>query len=396
MTQTSASSIVVAGPSPTDDKARVADLVARHGWNATAFQTLETGYSYFFRGDDACVAYVDTGGAWVAAGAPVAPDGQLADVLGAFVAEARANRRRCCFFGAEERLLTAAGSSLCAVRIGEQPTWDPRDWPSSLRAHRSLREQLRRARAKGVRIRKVTAAELESGATRDAISRITERWLATRAMATMGFLVRVEPFTFPSRRSCFVAEVGDDVIGFAAAVPVPLRNGWFIEDLVRDPRAPNGTSELLVDAVMQWAAAERCTWVTLGLAPLAGDVAKPLKLARTGSRFLYDFDGLRAYKAKLRPNGWSPIYLAYPPSQAGPMSILDSLTAFADGSLTRFVRSSLMRGRSGWVRALALIVAPLLVLLVAALELSTFAAACATPLLAAVVVWGSRAHRPRR
>ena len=38
-------------------------LVARHGWNATAFQTLEAGYRYFFHGSDACVAYIDTGAA---------------------------------------------------------------------------------------------------------------------------------------------------------------------------------------------------------------------------------------------------------------------------------------------------------------------------------------------
>ena len=53
------------------DRARALALVERHGWNATAFQTVEPGYSYFFHDDDACVAYVDTGSAWVAAGAPL-------------------------------------------------------------------------------------------------------------------------------------------------------------------------------------------------------------------------------------------------------------------------------------------------------------------------------------
>lgn len=40
----------------TDTRARVLSLIQRHGWNATAFQTLEAGYAYFFHGDDACVA----------------------------------------------------------------------------------------------------------------------------------------------------------------------------------------------------------------------------------------------------------------------------------------------------------------------------------------------------
>src|SRR5512143_1689335 len=129
---------------------RVLELVRRHGWNATAFQTLEAGYRYFFDGDDACVAYVDTGGAWVAAGAPVAAHDALGAVAGRFLDAARAAGRRACFFAAEERLGGAA--PLRSVRIGEQPVWDPSHWDQVVARHRSLREQLRRARAKGVTV----------------------------------------------------------------------------------------------------------------------------------------------------------------------------------------------------------------------------------------------------
>ena len=62
---------VTAGPE-VDAHARVSALVRRYGWNATSFQVLEPGYRYFFHGPDAAVAYVDTGRAWVAAGAPAA------------------------------------------------------------------------------------------------------------------------------------------------------------------------------------------------------------------------------------------------------------------------------------------------------------------------------------
>ena len=49
---------------------RVLALVRRYGWNATSFQALDPGMRHFWCGDDACVAYADTGEAWVAAGAP--------------------------------------------------------------------------------------------------------------------------------------------------------------------------------------------------------------------------------------------------------------------------------------------------------------------------------------
>src|SRR4051794_25004323 len=156
---------------------RVLELVERHGWNATAFQTLEPGYAYFFHGDDACVAYVDTGGAWVAAGGPIAAPAMLADATAAFIAAARQAGKRCCFFAVEDRLRDAAGGGLRTLSIGEQPVWDPTGWPATLAASRSLREQLRRARARGVRVRPVDAEELRAGATADAVRAVTERWL---------------------------------------------------------------------------------------------------------------------------------------------------------------------------------------------------------------------------
>jgi phosphatidylglycerol lysyltransferase len=345
------------------DRDKVLALVHRYGWNATAFQTLEPGYSYLFVGDDACVAYIDTGSAWVAAGAPIAKPEAIGAVAARFVEAAQAAGKRSCFFATEDRLTDAAAGELMSVGIGEQPVWDPRGWTAILAKHRSLREQLRRARAKDVRIRELTPAEMETGPIREEMTRLADRWLATRAMAPMGFVVQIDLFSFAEHRRCFVAEIDARLIGFAGVVPVPARNGWFIEDLLRDPSAPNGTGELLVDAVMRWAASEGSEWVTLGLAPLAGDVAGPLRAVRSASQLLYNFDGVHVFKAKMRPNAWTPIYLAYPPSQGTLISIIDSLAAFTRGGFIRFGLRTLLRGPTAAVRLLAALLVPWTILL---------------------------------
>lgn len=337
----------------TDELDRVHALIRRHGWNATAFQTLESGYSYFFAGDDACVAYVDTGRAWVAAGPPIAAPEAIGGAVRAFTEAARDARRRCCFFATEHRLQVAAGAALRHLHIGEQPVWNPRDWLDTLARHRSLREQLRRARAKGVRIRIARTDELQSEALREALHRVASRWLGARSLAPMGFLVHVELFHYAADRRCFLAEVDGRIVGFAGVVPVPARPGWFVEDLVRDPEAPNGTGELLVDAVMRWASDAGSPWLTLGLAPLAGEVGGVLRLARRGTALLYDFEGLRAFKAKLRPESWSAISLSYPPTQGPVVSVIDALAAFTRGGFTRFAVRSLLRGPRVLVQALA-------------------------------------------
>lgn len=347
----------------SDPRPRVLALIQRYGYNATAFQTLESGYSYFFHGDDACVAYVDTGGAWVAAGSPIAADGALADVAAAFRDAARQVGRRCSFVLTETRFQTASANDWRAIQIGEQPIWDPRRWADTLAHHRSLREQLRRARAKGVRVRELGRGELASGPMRQALTQLTRRWLATRSMATLGFLVQVEPFAHPDHRQCFVAERDGALIGFAGAVPVPARAGWFLEDVIRDPSAPNGTNELLMDAVMRWAAANGCEWLTLGLAPLAGEVNDVLKMARRLSARLYNFEGLRRYKDKLRPSEWGTIYLSHPLDQSPLWSVVDLLAAFAPGGLVRFGVRSVVRGSPLVIGAMAAALAPWTVVL---------------------------------
>jgi phosphatidylglycerol lysyltransferase len=179
----------------------------------------------------------------------------------------------------------------------------------------------------------------------------------------MRFLLSVELFHLPGRHRCFVAELDGRIVAFAGVVPVPARGGWLLEDLVRDPAAPNGTGELLVDAVMRAAVDGGIGWLTLGLAPLAGDVAAPLRMARRGSRLLYDFEGVRAYKAKLRPSAWVPMHLAFPATQGPIASVVDALAGFARGGFPAFGLQTLLRGPTVLLRLLALLLVPWMLLL---------------------------------
>jgi phosphatidylglycerol lysyltransferase len=348
------------GPPPADDpRARVLALLRRHGYNATSFQCLEDGYGYWFdESGEGCVAYLDTGRAWVSPGAPICAESRLVAVAGGFARAGTAAGRRVCFFAAEARLVAAAAWP--SLVIGEQPVWDPRAWPEHAEKTRSLRTQLARARNKGVRVREVPAAEIadEASATRVAAERLIRRWLLSRKMAPMGFLVDVQPFLFPEERRYFVAEHGERVVGFLAAVPVYGRDGWFFEDFLRDPDAPNGTAELLIDAGMRRAGEDGSGYVTLGLAPLAGHVPSWLAGIRDLSAPLYDFAGLHAFKAKLRPDRWDAIHLTWPPGGWMWRALADSLAAFARGSFVGFGLRTLLRGPVLVLWALAIALVP--------------------------------------
>jgi phosphatidylglycerol lysyltransferase len=357
---------VTAADAGLDERARVSELVRRFGWNATSFQVLEPGYRYFFPDPDACVAYVDTGRAWVAAGAPLADEARIVEVAAVFVAAARAAGRRASFFATEERFTTRV--PLRSLLVGEQGTWDPSGWDAALAASRSLREQLRRARAKGVRVRALDALQATAAGapTRPAVLALVERWLRGRELAPMGFLARVDPSAFLADHRLFLAERGGELVGVLSVAPIWGRAGSLLQNLVRAPEAPNGTAEVLIDAAMREARDRGHSFVTLGLAPLAGEVLPPLRLARAAGRGLYDFEGLRAFKAKLRPARWDPVFLSYPVETGATRAIVDVLAAFARGGLLRFGLRTLARGPAVVVRLLALLLVPWTVLLAAA------------------------------
>jgi phosphatidylglycerol lysyltransferase len=299
---------------------RARDLVLAHGWNATVYQTLNRGIDHWFAADgDAFVGYVDRAGVRVVAGAPVCAEARLPAVVAEFEHDAAAAGRRVCYFAAGDRLeiVRRAMPPNAEVVLGAQPVWRPAALAATIAVRPTLRAQINRARNKGVRVREWSAT---LGPTELALlERMLEQWLRTRGLPPLHFLV--EPYTLDrlGDRRLFVAERAGMVVGFLVASPVPLRNGWLIEQCVRSPAAPNGTTESLIAHAARITAAEGSEYLTLGLSPLSrrsNVPARPtavwlrltLAWVRAHGRRFYKFDGLDAFKAKFRPERWETIF----------------------------------------------------------------------------------------
>lgn len=330
------------------EQLRALAIIQREGWNGTSFQVLNDGFSYHFTADSV-VAYVDTGTAWVAPGAPIAPRERLAEVADDFRKAAAAAGREVCFFAATSRFLQAA-PEWRALLVGEQPLFSPRTWVQRFDRTRSIASQVRRAQAKGVEIRRVFPDEFATGTPlRAAVDAVFESWLASRRLAPMGFLVDLQPFAFSEERRTLVAELNGEVFAVLVAAPIYARRGLLVDFLARRHDAPNGTIEALVDAVMRQADQEGIEVVTLGMAPLAGVGSRRLRFARWVSRPLYDFAGLHAFRQKLRPDAWEPLYLVVPPGTGRWGALLEALRAFARGSLVGFAAASARHLARRWL-----------------------------------------------
>jgi phosphatidylglycerol lysyltransferase len=316
--------------------ARVRGLLERYGQNPTSFQILDGSCRYWFT-DDAVVAYFDTGTALVVAGAPICASQALPKVTARFAAAAARHKRSAVFFGVHERFLSRTG--LPATPIGELLSWRPQDWPSVLARAPSLRAQLRRATRKGLRIEKLQS---DLGPLLPQLRAMRARWLGQKGMAPMSFLAKpiaLEASAAPGR-TALVAWRGEVPVGYLWLSPIYARRGALVQEWVRDSRAPNGTSEVLLDAAFRWAADEGLRYATLGLSPLAGSVPMWLRAARVLGRPCFDFEGLQTFKAKLRPHRREVVAVAG--LGASPATqIVESLRAFAGGSLMSFGAATL-------------------------------------------------------
>ena len=331
------------------------DDLRRHGTDAVSFQALESSFRWWRDpAVAASVAYVDTGRSWIAVGTPLAEPGDRAHVARQFARDANAHHRRAVFI-AVENLRPFDGFR--RVALGLQSMLPRATWTETFHRNRKLREQLRRARAKGVTVRRVAPDELVPDAPlRTIVEQLGERWLRSRPMEPMAFLVAVEPFHAPDEHIYLIAERHGRAVQFLSALPIYQRGGWLVEDVLRDPSAPNGTTELLLDRLMQELDPDT-GWFTPGLTPLAGDITWWLRLARFVSTPLYDFDGLRRFRARLSPPRWDPVWMVWDRGWA-PLVLLDVLRAFANGHLVRFAWRTLVRHPNGppWAIAVPLVV----------------------------------------
>ncbi len=357
---------------PTDEALRRARaLVLRWGWNATAYQILNPGFRLWFsRAGDAVAGYVARRGVRVVGGAPVCAEGRLRDVAAELEAEAAARGERVCYFGAGARLegMLRGSPGHAMVLLGAQPVWDPARWPEVPARHASVRAQLHRARNKGVRMAEWPSARATGSPV---LHRLLREWLATRGLPPLHFLVEPETLGRLFDRRVFVAERGGTPVGFVVTSPVPARRGWLVEQFVRGHGAPNGATELMIDAAMRALAADGAAYVTLGLAPLsryapppAGDEPRWLRMTlawlRAHGRRFYDFDGLDRFKAKLDPHAWEPIYAISAEPRFSPSTLYAIAAAFSAGSPVVLMGRALVRAareearrlvpHAGWMR----------------------------------------------
>jgi phosphatidylglycerol lysyltransferase len=286
---------------------------------------------------DAFLMYGVQGKTWVALGDPVGnPDCTNALIRQFF--------GRCDDFGgipvfyqvSKDKLHRYADFGLTFVKLGEE-AFVPLDAFGLDGAERKpLRLVLNRFARSGMRFRIVPREQVET--VLPEIRRVSEDWLAHKAVAEKGFSLGFFDEGFVRRFPVALIESDGRVEAFATVWPGPDGAELSVDLMRYRATAPRNVMEVLLLQVMLWGKENGYRRFNLGMAPLSGlemSAVAPV-WTRMGSWLferggaLYNFQGLRTYKEKFHPV-WEPRYLAYPGGLSLPRIMADVSALIAGG-----------------------------------------------------------------
>src|SRR5258707_1385654 len=305
-------------PDPTGELLRLQTL---YGYNPHSLVSIAPGAMLWSSPDIAgAVIYGEFGRVWLAAGDPLAPLEDMAELARQFAAFAKRKNRVVAFVPSCSAFAqVCVPGDLIADKVGTSPYFDLETWKPRGDSGKKVRGGVNQARRAGVAIEVVPEGIDE--VLKKETAQLCMHWLGSRrAATTFGWLVALDPFLHSEYKKYFAARVNGKLVGFLAASPMPARRGWYLEDVLREPDAPQGTATLLVVEALANLKAEGAELATLGTSPLTNDgpvdvptehriVSRALDAASRRLGPFYNFEGLRRFKGKFAPSWWESEYV---------------------------------------------------------------------------------------
>jgi phosphatidylglycerol lysyltransferase len=283
------------------------------------------------------IMYAVEGRTWVALGDPVAPPDIRPDLIRLFLERSDDFAATPVFYEIrKDSLHLYADFGLTFVKLGEEAVVDLAQFSLDGSRGKPMRHALKHVEHHGASCRIVPAADVP--AIMDELRAVSNDWLEHKAGGEKGFSLGFFRPDYVERFPVAVVEQGGRVIAFASVWPGPHAVELSVDLMRYDHQAPNGVMEGLMVFLMQWGKQQGYRSFSLGMAPLSGFERSPVAplwnrlgafLYAHGETF-YNFQGLRAYKAKFHPS-WESRYLAYPGGLTLPRTLADVAALIAGG-----------------------------------------------------------------
>jgi lysyl-tRNA synthetase, class II len=304
-----------------EERALAAQLVQRWGVDTLSPFALRADKSYYFSPDrSSFLAYRVVGGVAIVAGDPIGRHESCEQLVASFVEFAHERSWRVAILGASEQSLALYRSlGLRALYHGDEAIVDTRAFSLDGRAIRKVRQSVARLGRAGYTARALRPDEM-SNELRAQLEDVAAAWRGTQP--ERGFVMTLDTL-FRLGGDDVVFVVGFDAAGAPAGFlhycVAHAGGALSLSTMPRRRDAPNGFTEWLICASIDWARAAGYERVSLNFAPFAALLApdapltRPERLQAVLLRRLkgwFQFDNLSQFNRKFFP-GWEPRYVVY-------------------------------------------------------------------------------------
>ena len=297
------------------------ELVSAYGEDTLAPFALRADKSYFFsESERAFLAYRVVGGVAIVSGDPIGPVDELEPLLARFVVFAHARDWRIAILGASERFLDLYRAlGLQALYHGDEAVVETESFSLDGRAIRKVRQSVHRLEKAGYTVRVATPRELPDE-LRDELEAVARAWRG--AAPERGFAMALDAlFRLDGDDAVFVIGLGPDgaAEGFLHFAVTPAAKALSLSTMPRLRSVPNGFTEWLVCAAVEWARENRYERVSLNFSPFAALLGgeEPLSTAQRlqrhalrGMKGHFQLDNLLLFNRKFFPY-WQPRFVVY-------------------------------------------------------------------------------------
>ena len=306
---------------PKPEERGLLDLQSQFGYNEHSFLGISVQSEVWIDPQhNGAVSYNESGKFWIVAGEPLGCEQDLPAITAEFVEYARSRKKMVAFLPATEKFArSVASQNLRIVKVGASPYFDLQKWNPRGNSAKKLRLGVNHGRRSGISVAEVASVSDEF---RVEVDGLIKQWVGSRrAGVGFGWLFELIPFQNSEAKKYFAARTEEGkLVGLLAASPIPARDGWYLEDVLRSTDAPDGTSDLLVFETLKMLAAHGAKLATLGTVPLSEKgsrdlstghnfiVENALNLSRKHLNSLYNFEGLGCFKSKFVPTWWESEY----------------------------------------------------------------------------------------
>ncbi|HMD68977.1 MAG TPA: DUF2156 domain-containing protein [Chitinivibrionales bacterium] len=220
-----------------------------------------------------------------------------------------------------------------SISIGEDFIFDTATYAPRGDKNKMIRLARNHAIRAGAVVKEYDHASGSDPALEKKFEEISVRWLK-KTNRFKAHILNLNLFEHRELKRYFYAEAGGTPVAFISCLPIYARDGFLLEDVIRDPNAPYGVVELITLAVVDELKGHGGGILTFGISPkldvsaLSGPSRAVANIGMWFANYTFNLHKLYHFRKKFHASVAEPSYLLKYPKGLGLLDLARILTSF--------------------------------------------------------------------